>query len=430
MILAPRAAGLVHASTFMLRMRRSVLILGLLAGTLGGARSSSAQYTGNFQTNIISGVVSNWAGDYLIGSNTVADALLIQNGGALSNRNGYVGYEIGADNNTVLISDSNSLWSVDGGLVIGNKGNGNQLVVTNGASVVCSNGIIGVAGNSNMVLIADGAWWTLSGNLTIGPGGSGNQLVLANGGFVLVMNLAHTATLDVQSGALTLNGGVATLDGLTATNGIRSGVTFSGGYLASGATQISNTQPMVIGDGASTATFQLNGGTHTFVGGLSVLSNAVVTGCGTINGNVTIYPGGIVAASCGGELTFTGIVTNNGDLQVVEGTTLETYGTLVNNGILELFDAGPTNFHGVFINNGTIRDGANIVISGKDVILKVVAVPLLTYSLQVTPSLTPATWVNTGASQSSFNFAPRLLTFTDTGGATNRPSRFYRFELH
>jgi hypothetical protein len=58
----------------------------------------------------------------------------------------------------------------------------------------------------------------------------------------------------------------------------------------------------------STATLQLNGGTHTFVDGLSVLSNAVVTGCGTINGNVTIYPGGVVAASCGGELTFTGIV--------------------------------------------------------------------------------------------------------------------------
>ena len=329
-----------------------------------------------------------------------------------------------------MISDSNSLWNVAGVLVVGNRGNGNQMVVTNGASVVCNNGAIGAAGSSNLVLIADSASWTLSGNLTIGPGGPGNQLVLTNDGSVMVMNLAHTVTLDVQGGMLLFNGGFGTVDSFTATNGVQSVLTFNGGYLASGATQISNTQPTVIGDGVSTATLQLNGGTHTFVDGLSVLSNAVVTGCGTINGNVTIYPGGVVAASCGGELTFTGIVTNNGDLQVVNGTTLETYGTLVNNGILDLFDAGPTNFHGAFINNGTVRNGANIVISGNDVIVKVVTSPFLhDYQLQVTPSLTPATWVNLGISQSAFPFA-RLLTFTDVGGATNRPSRFYRFDIH
>ena len=414
----------------MLRIRYGILVLGLLTGMLVGARSASAQYAGNFQTNIISGVVSNWTSDYLIGSNTLADALLIQNGGALSNGNGYVGYEIGADNNTALVSDSNSLWNVAGVLVVGNSGSGNRLIVTNEASVVCNNGTIGVAGSSNVVLVTDNASWTLSGNLTIGPGGRGNQLVLTNGGSVQVMNLAHTATLDVQGGTLSLNGGFGSVDSFTATNGTQSVFTFNGGLLASGATQISNTQPTVIGDGAATATLQLNGGTHTFVDGLAVLSNAVVTGCGTINGNVTIYPGGVVAASCGGELTFTGIVTNNGDLQVVSGTTLEIYGTLVNNGILDLFDAGPTNFHGAFINNGTVRNGANIIISGNDVIIKYVSVGFFhNYQLQVTPSLKPASWVNTGTSQSSLSFG-RLLTFTDVGGATNRPSRFYRFDLN
>jgi T5SS/PEP-CTERM-associated repeat protein len=414
-------------------MRCRVLTLGLLAGMLGGVRSASAQYTGNFQTNIISGVISNWTGDYVIGSNTFADALLIQNGGALSNGNSYLGYEIGADNNTAVISDSNSLWNVAGALVVGNKGSGNQLIVTNEASVVSSIGSIGVAGSNNVVLVSDSAAWTLSGNLTIGPGGPGNQLVLINGGGVIVVNLTHTATLDVQRGAFILNGGFGTVDSFTVTNGAQGVFTFNGGYLASGATQISNTQPAVIGDGASTATFQLNGGTHTFVDGLTVLSNAVVTGCGTINGDVTIYPGGIISASCGGTLTFTGTVTNNGDLQVVEGTTLETYGTFVNNGILDLFDAGPTNFHGVFINNGTVRDGANIVIAGNDVIIKYSSKVFGTFrnfQLQVTPSLTPATWTNIGPSQSVLPFVVRLLTFTDVGGATNRPSRFYRLDLN
>jgi T5SS/PEP-CTERM-associated repeat protein len=408
-------------------MRYHAVIFGLLAGILAGAHSANAQYTGNFQTNLISGVTNNWTGDYVIGSNTFADALLIQNGGALSNGNGYVGYEIGADNNLVAITDSNSLWNVAGALVVGNHGNGNQLVITNAASVVSNNGTIGAFGSSNAVLVSDSASWTLAGNLTIGTGGIGNQLLLTNGGSVAA------ATLDVQQGALILNGGGGTVNSLAVTNGGQSLFTFNGGLLASGATQISNTQPTVIGDGAATAIFQLNGGTHTFNDGLSVLSNAVVTGCGTINGNVTIYPGGIVAATCGGTLTFTGTVTNNGDIQVVYGTVLESYGTLVNNGILDLFDAGPTNFYGVFINNGTVRNGANIVKSGNDIIIKYFSTvfgPFRNFQLQVTPSLTPATWVNIGAPQSASLFAPRLLTFTDAGGATNRPSRFYRLDLN
>ena len=95
--LPPKVTILVIARTVMLRIRCRVLILGWLAGMFAGARYSSAQYAGNSQTNIISGVVSNWTGDYLVGSNTFADALLIQNGGVLSNGNGYLGYEIGAD---------------------------------------------------------------------------------------------------------------------------------------------------------------------------------------------------------------------------------------------------------------------------------------------------------------------------------------------
>src|SRR5579859_3832693 len=461
----------------MVQIRRSVLILGLLAGALVGARSSSAQYTGNFQTNIISGVISNWTGDYLIGSNTFADALLVQNEGALSNGNGYVGYEIGDDNNMALISDSNSIWIVAGVLVIGNSSSGNQLAVTNGANVVCgslsignnvasatnmvavtgtnsllnvngdmvvgnagqmnrltigdtagvvcSNGTIGAAGSCNAVIVTDSdTSWTLSGNLTIGPGGAGNQLVITNDATVFVMNGTHTATLDVQNGTLILNRGAARVDNFTATNGAQSAVSFNSGLFVSGATQISNTQPMVIGDGVLPATYLLNGGIHAFNDGLYVLSNAAVTGCGTINDSVTIYTGGVVAASCGGTLTFTGIVTNNGDIQVVNGTVLESYGTLVNNGIIDLFDAGPTNFHGAFINNGTVRNGANIVVSGRDVIIKVAPVVGRPYHLQATRLLNPANWIDTGPSQTSFG---GLLTFTDVGGATNQPGRFYRF---
>src|SRR5208282_6588728 len=60
-----------------------------------------AQYMDDFQTNIISGVTSNWVDNpanpnagYVVGSNFVDDALLINGGGVLSNGYGYIGYEV------------------------------------------------------------------------------------------------------------------------------------------------------------------------------------------------------------------------------------------------------------------------------------------------------------------------------------------------
>src|SRR5260221_2095741 len=55
-------------------VQRTSIFLGLLAGIILSPRLSHAQYSANFQTNIISGVTSNWTGDYLIGSNTVSQA--------------------------------------------------------------------------------------------------------------------------------------------------------------------------------------------------------------------------------------------------------------------------------------------------------------------------------------------------------------------
>jgi hypothetical protein len=54
-------------------------------GLLVLAGQTQAQFTANDQTNTIDGVVSNWPGDYVVGSNTFNDALQILNGGVLSN---------------------------------------------------------------------------------------------------------------------------------------------------------------------------------------------------------------------------------------------------------------------------------------------------------------------------------------------------------
>jgi hypothetical protein len=83
----------------------------------------------------------------------------------------------------------------------------------------------------------------------------------------------------------------------------------------------------------------------------------VLSGCGAINGSEIVDAGGAVVVDCGGVLTFTGSVTNNGILHAQNGSVLESCGPLVNNGVIDLM-AGTTNFHSTFINNGTIENAA------------------------------------------------------------------------
>src|ERR1035437_6673039 len=136
-------------------MRYRSLIAGLLIGVVFGSRSSEAQYTADFQTNILSGVTNNWTGDYLVGSNTFADVLLIQSIGVLSNGYGYVGYEEASSNNSVRVSDFRSLWRNVGSLYLGYFGGGNSLVISNRGLVISDNGFVGYnsASSNNSVLV-------------------------------------------------------------------------------------------------------------------------------------------------------------------------------------------------------------------------------------------------------------------------------------
>jgi hypothetical protein len=146
------------------------------------------------------------------------------------------------------------------------------------------------------------------------------------------------------------------------TNGANSVFTFSAGTLASGGTFVTNNQVFVVGDGTDAATFHLNGGVHSFANNLEITSNAFLTGCGTIEGNVTIDPGGTMLANCGGTLTFTGSVTNNGTMQAVDGSVLQAYGQVVNNGVINAIN-GSTEFLGGLVNNGCVLTESDVQIS-------------------------------------------------------------------
>ena len=444
--------------------------------TNGGAVYSGYSYMGNGPGSrnnsvLVGGSNSVWYTPGGIEFNGGA-TLTISNGGAVYSGQDYVGGP-GLNNNTVLVSGPGSVWS-DGLLQVGFAAAapiiatvGNALIITNGGAVYSGEAFVSIgnsSSNTTVLISGNGAVWANQGEFDIGTDASSNQVIIGaggsllagnaiigypflysatnnviqlNGGSLFVTNASNNGQLVVSRGggqaSLILNSGSATVNSLVATNGVNSVVTLSGGTINSGGAFVTNGQTFVVGNGSSAATYNLLGGVHNFANNLEIRSNAFLTGCGTINGNVVVDLGGTVLADCGvgGTLTFDGIVTNNGTMRAIEGSVLEAWNTVVNNGTIDIINGG-TNFHGAFINNhGTVLTASSVIIgqvsrSGQNMLIQVPSVTGHTYQLEYTTSLTPAAWTNTGASQPGSNGT--VLTFTDLGGATNSPARFYRVD--
>lgn len=238
---------------------------GVLAVWWAGGGTAQAQFTGNNQTNLISGVSSNWPGDYYVGSNTLADVLVVNNHGVLNNNNGYLGYAAGSSNNAVLITDAGSVWS-NASLYVGWGGAGNRLTISNGGTVYNAVGYIGaVAGASNnaVTVTGIGSVWSNSNLLYVGQSGAGNTLTIASGGTVS----SSGGTLGMSSGA----------------NNNRTLVTDSGSVWNN------NNSVLMIGSaGAGNALTVANGGTVTslmgYIGNSPGASNnaVTITGAGAV----------------------------------------------------------------------------------------------------------------------------------------------------
>ena len=174
----------------------------LLMGTWAGIQPAAAQYTSNYQTNTVSGVTSYWPGDYVVGSNTFADALLIRNRGALSNADGYVGYLPASNTNFVMVAGAGSVWT-NAFMYFGYSGGGNTMVISNAGSVVEIGQATYVAYNttssSNRVLVVGtNSIWNCAGHFFLGYSGPGNSLVISNGGQV-VNGIAYVGELSTSS---------------------------------------------------------------------------------------------------------------------------------------------------------------------------------------------------------------------------------------
>jgi len=314
----------------------------------------------------------------------------------------------------VTVSGNGAQWNLTSSLYT-NVGNEGQLY-------------IGIDGNGDDALNIGPGGTVMATFIDVGQISTPTNFINVTGGSLIATNFNnYPGEIDLYEGALVLNSGTVTVDDLVLETNLAF-VAFTAGTLYSGGTQATNGVPFRVGDGTDAANFVLQGGVHSF-NSLEISNAAVLSGCGTVTGPVRVDPGGTILSDCG-TLTFTGIVTNNGTMRAINGSVLETYSNLVNNGTIDIIDGGVTNFHGSFINHGTFLTASSVHVSqvspsGQDFTVQIPSVPGHTYQLQYTTSLTPANWTDTAAPQSGTG---GVLTFTDPGGATNFPARFYRVD--
>ena len=305
------------------RMRRGYLVLGILVGSALGSRPSMAQseYTADYQTNIISGVVSNWAeGPYSVGYTNSADVLLIQNGGVLSDGNADLGYK--GSNNVALVTGSGSVWS-NGGmgeLRVGTYSAGNQLIISNGGAVFNNNAYLGFYSSSsnNMVSVTGtGSVWS-SSDMYISTQGAGNQLVVSMGGTVYSGTTRIGSTVGtkvvvsdpgsdwISTGSILVSG-----SGGSVFVGSSSGSSFGGGN-----TQYD--QLIVTNDGELRVTNNIGGGRLAVNGTFSLDSGTVTVDSLQVNGN------GVVTFNDGVLNTKTTHISNGSGFTVGNGTNVAT----------------------------------------------------------------------------------------------------------
>ncbi|HEX5219684.1 MAG TPA: hypothetical protein VFZ59_08965 [Verrucomicrobiae bacterium] len=246
-----------------------------------------------------------------IGADGNSNRLTILNGGQVSaNLSGglsIIGFNQGMKGNAALVADAGSRWSLNHELYVGSGGNGNTLVVSNGALVDSLHGRIGsalTASNNLVIVTGAGSAWSNNGVLRVGDIGPGSQLIVSNGGTVFaggsayvglnvfsisnrvtvdggtlrVTNATGTGVLDVRRGTNVLNAGLVEVDQLLVTN-TAGKFELNGGTLSVGKVTASNGQLFRVGNGVSPATLNLTSfGTNSFGNGLTISANAALTG--------------------------------------------------------------------------------------------------------------------------------------------------------
>ena len=308
-------------------------------------------------------------GELRMGYGGSGNQMIISNGAVVVSGNGFIGSDPAANSNTVSISGPGSQWRAFD-FYVGNNGSTNRLVVDSGGQLTNRNGYIGFTGRGNSAAVSGASsMWTNALGLTVGVLASANQLLVSSGGVViaptLLMGMDPASTnnsllvdggtleatngsaggvLEARRGTLTLNAGLIEADQLLMTN-TQGFFQFNGGILSVRKSTVTDGQFFRVGNGTNPATFNLAGnGYHDFSGVLavSISSNAVLTGNGTLRGGFVVAGGGTLSVGASpGKL----ILTNSPNLQGKVLMEISKNGSALTNDQLQVM--GPLTYNGV-----------------------------------------------------------------------------------
>jgi T5SS/PEP-CTERM-associated repeat protein len=347
----------------------------------------------NFSPNmeIVAGTNSLWNNHGNFYMTDTGGQLFVTNGGTLSDDYGYFGdaYSSSPDSNCIAtVSGPGSLWTNQADFYIGYDGSSNQVIVNDSGKLNAQTAYVGYNGNGNQLVVSDSGVITVRGlNIGTAVNSKSNSVVLSGG----TITVTTFSTSLIQYGTLTINSGLftAVLTGTDVSGPIGSKIMLHGGTFQSAGTSYRNPAPFAVGDGTDAATYEMlfttsqNGGTHSFSGGLSVSSNGLVKGFGTIAANVSVNNGGVIApgATNLGTIVVKGNATlNPGSTTVMKldassgaSDSLTGATNLVYGGTLQLTNIsaaltagksfklfGATNYFGAFSNLNPTAPGAGL----------------------------------------------------------------------
>jgi T5SS/PEP-CTERM-associated repeat protein len=318
--------------------------LTIVAGGVVSDDTARTGVSGGTEAILVAGPGSIWSNrNDLSLSDEGGDSLVISNGGAVYDVNASIGGE-GYDN--ILVTGSGSIWSNRNSL--SGFGEHTSVIISNGGVVYCASSDLDSPPGTPLVVTGAGSLFHIDGNLfvggdeslTVADGGVvcaasmvDGAFITVSGGGVYVTNGLGTATLTVQlDRPFILNSGTLTVDNLLESGNL----TFNGGVLNTKATMVNNGSVFTVGDGVDTATFKLDSGGsgfHAFANGLSISSNAMLRGTGTIVGSTVVNGGGVLApGGSPGSITFSNGLTlaQNSTLSVgLDGAAAGQYDQIV-----------------------------------------------------------------------------------------------------
>lgn len=174
-------------------------------GSIGASNASS----NNSVTVAGAGSVWSNGGNVTFGERGAGNLLQITGGGAVYDNGANVG-EFLSDGNTVIVSDSGSVWSNRAGIFFGDDSAGNRLVITNGGAMSSAFGYIGTTevATNNVVRVtgAGSVWVNRGGSVYVGWGAEENRLEIADGGTVSSQDISIGYSWNAHRNLVSISG--------------------------------------------------------------------------------------------------------------------------------------------------------------------------------------------------------------------------------